>query len=321
MDSPPPKPPFNPYAVLGIGVIAVSTASIFIRFAQSEVNSIVIGAYRLTIAAAILSIPTLLRYRKPIIDLNWRDRILGLGSGIFLAIHFAAWITSLEYTSVASSVILVTTTPLWVAVFSPITIKESTTKQIRAGLFIALIGAVIVALVDTCTTGQISSCPPIKEFFQTQSFYGDFLALLGAWAAAGYIIIGRSLRAKLPLIPYIFIVYGVAAVVLTGMALLSGHPISGFAPRTYLYLAFLALIPQLIGHSTFNWSLGFLPAAVVSVTLLGEPIGSIILAAVILQEVPSPIKLFGAILILGGILITSIKPTKSNSDNYLPTSE
>lgn len=321
MDSPPSNPPFNPYAAIGIGILAVSTASIFIRFAQSEVSSIVIAAYRLVIASAILSIPALLRYRQPITELDRRDKILGLGSGIFLAIHFASWITSLEYTSVASSVVLVTTTPLWVAIFSPITIKEHITKKFIIGLFIALIGTVIVALVDTCISGQSVSCPPVSEFFRSRSFYGNFLALLGAWAAAGYILIGRSLRAKLPLIPYIFIVYGIAAVVLAGMALLSGNPIVGFTPRTYLYLVLLALVPQLIGHSTFNWALGYLPAAIVSITLLGEPIGSIILAAVILQEVPGPIKLFGAILILGGIVITSIKTNNLTSDKNQTISE
>ncbi len=292
---------------LGIffGILAVSTASIFIRFAQGEVASIVIAAYRLGLSALVLMPLTAIKYRKELSGLSVKDLRLGLLSGLFLAIHFATWITSLEFTTVASSVVLVTTTPLWVALLSPFTIKEAISSTILLGLGFAMAGTVVVGLSDVCTFERTLHCPALSEFFNGQAFWGDILALFGAWAAAGYVLIGRKLRSGLSLLPYIFVVYGMAAVILVGLMVLSGKPIIGFSPDTYLWLVLLALIPQLLGHSIFNWALGFLPAAYVAVTLLGEPIGSTILAYIIMNEVPSAFKLFGAILIFGGILIAS----------------
>ena len=124
--------------------------------------------------------------------------------------------------------------------------------------------------------------------------------------AAGYIMIGRRLRAKMSLIPYIFVVYGMAAVVLLAIMGISGERAIGYPPITYLWLLLLALVPQLLGHSTFNWALRYLPASLVSITLLGEPIGSTILAYLILHESPTFFKIAGALLILAGIYIASI---------------
>ncbi|MDH5605283.1 MAG: DMT family transporter [Anaerolineae bacterium] len=314
MDQSKKTPPFPPYLAIGFGILAVSTASIFIRFAQAEVSSIVIAAYRLMIAALVLTFPALHRYQVELKRLSRRDLALGFFSGVFLALHFATWISSLEYTSVASSVVLVTTTPLWVSLMAPVTIKESITKQVVFGMLVSLLGTVVIGLVDICDQGGAFACPPLREFIQAQTFLGDFLALAGALTAAGYILIGRNLRAKLSLIPYIFVVYGIAAVILTIMAVSSGENLTGFSSESYLWLVLLALIPQLLGHSSFNWALGYLPAAFVSITLLGEPIGTTILAAIFLKEVPGPIKLFGAILILGGILIASLQPSKISGE-------
>ena len=227
-------------------------------------------------------------------------------SGLFLALHFAAWITSLEYTTVASSVVLVTTTPLWVALLSPLTIKEPIARPVWVGLILALLGGLVVGLSDTCSLNGVRlSCPPVSEFVRQDAFWGDLLALAGAWMAAGYILIGRRLRQKLSLVGYIFVVYGIAALVLIIVMFAAGQKPFGYPSEAYLWMILIALVPQLLGHSSFNWALGYLSAAYVSISLLGEPIGSTILAYFLLDESPTALKIFGAILILVGIYLVS----------------
>lgn len=306
MNSSSPSPRIPPLLVLTIGILAVSTASIFIRYAQQDVPSLVIAAWRLSLATIILTPFAFHQKRLELAALQPRDMTLALLSGFFLALHFATWITSLEFTSVASSVVLVTTTPLWVALFSPLVIKEPITRAILLGMLMALIGGVVIGLSDTCgIVGARLVCPPPAEFFRGEAFLGDFLALAGAWMAAAYVLIGRQLRGKMSLLGYIFLVYGMAALVLVLIMLVSGQRAFGYPSLAYLWMFLLALIPQLLGHSSFNWALRYLSAAYVSITLLGEPIGSTILAYFLLDETPTLLKVFGAILILFGILIAS----------------
>lgn len=303
-----------PFAII-FAILAVSTASIFIRFAQREAPSLVIAALRLTFASLILAPIALTRYRDELRKLTRGDLLLGLLSGVFLAVHFATWISSLEYTSIASSVVLVSTGPLWVALLSPIVLKEPLTKPVLMGMLLALIGGTIIGLSDSCSVGWSSSpqdisrpsivCPPFSEFLQAKAFLGNFLALTGAWTVAGYLMIGRKLRSGMSLIPYIFVVYGIAAIVLLGIMFAAGQSPIGFSPIIYIWLLLLALVPQLIGHSTYNWALRYLPAALVSITTLGEPIGSAVLAYFILSEAPTLLTILGGILILAGIYISS----------------
>ncbi len=300
-------PPFPPSLAIPFGILAVSAASVFVRYAQADgAPSLVIAAARITIAAAILAPLVWRRHRPELRTLTRRALGLALLSGVFLAIHFAVWITSLEYTTVASSVVLVTTTPLWVALLAPLTIREPLTRPVLLGMGLALLGGAIVALSDSCTlAGTSLVCPSFPAFVGGRAFLGDSLALAGAFAAAGYILAGRHLRGEMSLVSYIFLVYGMAAIVLLLVMFGSGQSPWGYAPRTYLWFVLLALVPQLLGHSTFNWMLGYLPAAYVSVALLGEPIGSAVLAYFFLGEIPTVLMLFGAFLILAGIYIAS----------------
>jgi len=314
-----------PFAIL-IAILAVSTASIFIRFAQRDAPSLVIAALRLSFASLILAPLALTRHKDELRKLARGDLLLGLLSGIFLAIHFATWISSLEYTSVASSVVLVSTGPLWVALLSPIFLKEPLTRPVLAGMSLALLGGALIGLSDSCSftlSGVILSlskgnavegCPPLSEFVQGKAFLGNFLALAGAWTVAGYLMIGRRLRGKMSLVPYIFLVYGFAALALLGIMLAAGQSPFGFPPRVYLCTLLLALVPQLIGHSTYNWALRYLPAALVSVATLGEPVGSALLAYFILQEAPAFLTIFGGIFILAGIYVSSKRPFRIPAD-------
>ena len=300
------RPIVSPLIAIAFGILAVSTGSILVRFAQVYAPSLVIAAWRLSLATLILFPIALTRNRAELRGLHPRAISLGLLSGFFLALHFATWISSLEYTSVASSVVFVSTAPLWVAMLSPVILKEPLTRPILYGMGLAFVGGVIVGLSDSCNLGRSGlACPPFSEFIQGRAFLGDLLALVGAWMAAGYLIIGRRLRISISLVPYIFIVYGMAALVLIGIMLILGQPAVGYPPQVYVMFLALAVIPQLLGHSTFNWALGYLSAAYVSITLLGEPIGSALLAYFFLDEIPKPLMIFGAILILIGIYVAS----------------
>ncbi|MCJ7701744.1 MAG: DMT family transporter [Anaerolineales bacterium] len=307
MEQNPPRPLIPPLLAIPFGILAVSTASIFIRFIQvAAVSSLVIAAWRLTLASLILAPIAFLRHRDELRSFTRREILLAMLSGVFLAVHFATWITSLEYTTVASSVVIVSTSPLWVALLAPLTIKEPISRLILIGMGLALVGGCIVGLSDSCVlVDGTLRCPPFADFVGGRAFLGDILALVGALTAGGYFLIGRRLREKFSLIPYVFMVYGMAAVILILIMLAAGQSPFGHPPQVYPWLLLLALVPQLLGHSTFNWALRYLSAAYVSITLLGEPIGSAVLAYFILDEAPSGLMGFGAILILIGIFIAS----------------
>ena len=293
-----------------VATIAVSTASTFIRFAQAEgAPSLVIAAVRLTIATLILAPIAWMRYRGELGTLPRRDVVLAIFGGLFLAIHFATWISSLEYTSVASSVVLVSTGPLWVAILSPVFLNELAKGRTVFGLMLALVGGIIIGLSDACTFQNGLQCPQLNQALKGSAMWGNFLALCGALAVSIYLLIGRKVRTKISLIPYVFLVYGICAVVLNIFMLAAGtHPF-GYPPKAYLWIFFLAVIPQLIGHSTFNWLLKYSSATLVAVTTLVEPIGSALLAYLLLKEAPSRAVFLGGTLILAGIFLTAKQNT------------
>jgi drug/metabolite transporter (DMT)-like permease len=287
-------------------ILAVSAASIFIRFAQADgAPSLVIAALRLTFATLLLAPIALTRHRDEIYNLTRSELSLGLVSGLFLAVHFATWISSLEYTSVASSVVFVSTGPLWVALLSPILLNERLTRAAIVGLALALFGGTIIGLSDACVWKSGFQCPELSQVLHGRAIWGNFLALCGAWAISVYLIIGRKVRAKLSLIPYIFLVYGISAAVLMIFMFAAGQKPFEYSASAYGWILLLAVIPQLVGHSTFNWLLKYLSATVVAVTTLAEPIGSAMLAYVFLKEIPAPTVVVGGALILTGIYVTS----------------
>jgi len=297
--------PINPIIGVLTGILCVSTASIIIRFAQVEASSIVIAAARLLIASFVLIPIALIRHWQDIRRLSKPDLLRALLSGVFLALHFASWIRSLEFTSVASSVVLVTTTPLWVALLSPLLLHEPIKRSVIIGLIVSMTGSVIVGLANACGfSGERLVCQ--GQLVGENAVLGNFLALFGAWMAAGYMIIGRQLRKSLNTVAYTAIVYGTAAVILSIVVFIQGEPFWNYSSNTYLWLLALGIVPQLMGHSLLNWALRFISAAYVSLTLLGEPIGTVILAMIFLKESPTFLEGMGAILILLGIVIGSI---------------
>ena len=301
----PGAPSIPPILVLGVGVLSASSSSIFVRFAQVDAPSLVIAAYRLLMATALLIPWLVLKHRHELLLIRRRELVLMLSAGAFLAVHFATWITSLEFTTVASSVVLVQTAPLMVAALSPITLGERLSRPLIAGLLVAMVGSALVGLSDACSWRAGLSCPELSTFLQRDAIKGDLLAVAGAAGGAGYLLIGRQVRKSQSLIPYITLTYGSASILLTVLAALAGHAATGYSGEAYLWMALLAIFPQLIGHSTYNWALRYLPAALVSISLLGEPVASTGLAALLLEEIPSPLRLVGAAMILVGIALAT----------------
>jgi drug/metabolite transporter (DMT)-like permease len=272
---------------LVIGVIAVSFAAVLIRLADAP--PLVVAAYRLCLASLILAPVAWMRSRQEIRRLALKDLILSVASGAFLALHFFLWITSLSHTSVATSVVLVTDTPIFVAVASYLLFRERLTRQVFVGILVCLVGAVLIGYGNW----QIGS----------DSFYGGVLALLGALAVAGYLIIGRRLRQGMSLLSYAFLVYGSAAVILLVAVFISGYPVFGYSGDTYVMLVLLAVVPQLMGHMSLVWALRFVSATLVTIAVLGEPVGATILAFLILDEIPTWSEIVGGVLILAGIFV------------------
>ena len=273
------------YLFLPMGILAISTASIFIKLCDAP--ALIIATYRMVISSLVL-IP-FVGYKK--IWREWGESKMGwfFLSGLFLSLHFAFWIASLKFTSVASSVVLVTTHPIFVGLGSRLFLKEPLGAPLILGILLSVLGSGLIGYGDFLLTQE--------------ALLGDGLALLGAMAASGYFLVGRRMREQQDLLTYIFPVYSISGLSLIILSLLFQKSFFGYSTNTYLLMILLALIPQLIGHTTFNWALKYLPASRVAIAILGEPIGSTLLAYLILGEGLTVLKILGGGFILSGILI------------------
>jgi len=282
-------PRFNPYAVLIIGIIGVSTGSIFARLADAP--ALVTAAYRMGLAALILIPLAAWKAGDELRNLSVHDIKLAMLSGFFLALHFAAWISSLDYTAIANSVVLVNTIPLWVGLFTPLIAKDRIKGSTIISIIVSVIGAAIIGFGDFDTAGK--------------ALWGDMLAIFGAVCAAIYLLFGRNLRRKLSLLPYVSICSGSAAIILWLVVLFLNLPVTGYSTQTVAAFWAMALVSQLIGHSSYNWSLKWFSTSLVAVSLLGEPIGSTLLAYIIFDEGLTWLKLIGGLFILSAIYIAA----------------
>lgn len=291
-----PRTPVQAYLVLATGLAAVSLAAIFVKLAQEQgVPSLFIAAGRLIIASVILTPITLHRHWIDIQRLKRREILLAALSGLFLALHFATWILSFEYTTVLVSVVLVTTSPLWIAVLEIVVLRARLSGLLLVGLVTGVVGSIVIAIPPDGAV-ELGRSPVI----------GSLLALAGGAAAAVYLVIGRSLRANLSLLPYIWLVYGCAALILTVGVVLSGTPVTGYPAQGYLWLLALGLIPQLIGHSSFNFALRHLAATYVGISTELEPVLSAIIAYFVFQEIPNGLQIIGSVIILLGVTLASL---------------
>lgn len=277
------------YLALGIGIAAVSTGAIFARLADA--HPVVIAAYRTGLATLIIAPVAWWKARDEIINLSVKDFTLAGLSGLFLALHFIAWISSLSYTSIANSVVLVNTNPLWIGLFAYFMTGDRLKASSVAGILIGVAGGAVIGAEDFAAGGE--------------GLFGDFLALTGGICAAFYLLLGRNLRSRLSLIAYITVCYGSAAVFLWLAVLLCGLQVTGYDTGTMASFLGLALISQLAGHTSFNWALKWFSPGLIAVALLGEPVGSSILAYIIFGEKFTLLKLAGGSLILAAIYISA----------------
>lgn len=284
-----------PYFVLAVGVVIVSTAAIMIKGAiDLGVPPLTIATGRIAFAALILTPIAWRQTGQEIRRIRRRDGFWSLVAGLCLAIHFATWISSLAYTSVASSTALVTTNPVFVALASWLFLRERLPAGTWLGVLLTVVGSALIGLSDS--SGGSGSNPLL----------GDALALLGAVSVSGYFLIGRRLRRRLAILPYIWLVYSAAAVLLLIGLPFAGESLWGLPPLAYLLLLGLAIGPQLLGHTAFNWAIKYLSATIVTVAILGEPIGSALLAFVIFQQPVQPLQLVGGAVLLTGIAVATL---------------
>ena len=283
--------------VLFLALVGVSFAGPLVRLSHAHPLAIAIwrlGFALIVIAVALVVTGTWRQWRR----LDRTSVIVAVGAGAMLAVHFWTWNASIGLTTVAASVVLVNMQPALVALLSGAWLREPPSGKQWGGIAIAMLGASVVALPDLAAqTGSTNS----------HALLGDILALVGAATAACYVVAGRRLRTTLDLWPYVGLVYGTCFVVLLAMAASVHAPVLGQPPRELEIFAALAIGPMLFGHTGLNWALKYLPAYVVNLTLLGEPVGATVLAATLpgIRELPSMATLVGGALILAGIYVTA----------------
>ena len=276
------------FAALGAGVVVLSFASVIIRVTPAP--SIVIAAGRLAVATLVLTPIYWARFPVRRTELKGIPVLPVLVSGVLLAAHFALWIESLKRTSVASSVVLVAMNPIFAAALSPFILRERVSWRIGVAVLLGVIGAVVIA-GPQMRSGAVTS--------------GNLLALAGAACAAGYLMAGRRVRPRLSLLSYIYTVYGVATLLLLAMMFISGQSFLGHRWQAYLFIGLLGLGPQLIGHTSFNWALRYVPAPTVAMAVLGEPVGTTFLAWLILRQAPTWYEAIGGAVICAGIYLAA----------------
>ncbi|GAB4131337.1 MAG: DMT family transporter [Cyanobacteria bacterium J069] len=292
----------------------MSTAALFIRLSLQSAGmggagfSLFLAATRLSMAALIL-LPVWRGFpRGALLQGNSdatvrRSLFYSAGAGVFLALHFAAWITSLSYTSIAASTTLVTTNPVWVALLSWVWFKEKPSRMTSLGIAIALGGSLLIGLGSS--TGTSAGSQPLL---------GNMLALVGSWAVSFYFLLGREAqRQGLSIGHHAVLAYSVAALLLLPLPLLVGQGYTGYPAAVYLYTLLMALFPQAIGHTSLNWAVRWVSPTLVTLTILAEPVGSSILGFLVFQENPGSSVLMGAVIILLGVAIAALgnKPSPS----------
>jgi drug/metabolite transporter (DMT)-like permease len=289
MEQPMDKPFIHPYLALFLGVVAVSTSAIFVKLTSAPAP--VIATYRL-IFSALLTLPFLLWNRGVLTEIRQLTRkqwLLSALSGAFLASHFLLWFESLNYTSVASSTVLVTLQPLFSFIGGYFLFGEKLRPLALSGGLLAIVGSFVIGWGDFRVGGM--------------ALWGDILALLGAVTVTAYWLIGQYVRQSISSFAYTLVVYTITSLLLLAYDLSLGYELTGYPSSDWLWFFCLALFPTLLGHSIFNWIIKWLNTTTISMGILGEPVGTAILAYFILGEVVTLPQWVGGLIILFGIYL------------------
>lgn len=279
------EPKIHPYIPIIIGVISVSLSAIFVKMANAE--SGVIAFYRMLFSVVIMLPVFLKNYTQELKELTKRDWGFSAIAGIFLAFHFILWFESLNYTSVASSTVLVTLQPLFAFVGTYLFFKEKISIQTLVAGSIAIIGSVLISWGDFKISGD--------------AFYGDILALIACALITGYLLFGQDVRKRISLITYTMVVYSISALTLFFYVLLKGESFGPYPMIDWVWFLLLAIIPNLLGHTLFNWSLKWVSTNVISIAILFEPIGAAILAWYVFGEYLTFLQVLGGSIVIVGI--------------------
>ncbi|KHE72103.1 DMT family transporter, partial [Halobacillus sp. BBL2006] len=277
------KPPIHPYIILMFGVLSISTAAVFVKLAGDAPSSI-IAFYRLSLAVIIMAPYVVWKHADELKQIHRKDWMLAILAGIFLAFHFIFWFQSLNYTSVASSVVLVSLQPIFAFIGTFLFFKERFTVGAVLSLVITITGSIIISWGDFQINGL--------------ALLGDMLALLGAFTVTGYFLLGQNLRKRLSLMTYTFIVYGMASLTLLLYNLIVNQPFTGYNGEQWMIFLGLAIIPTFFGHSLFNWTLKWLSTSTISMAILLEPIGASVLAYWLLGEAVTWTQWLGGSIVL-----------------------
>lgn len=283
--------------ILTLGMLSISSAAILVRLCD-DAPPVVIAAARMGLSTILLFVGLTATRGARVLRIPRHLAPLVLLGGLLLGAHFYFWISSLRYTSVLSSVVIVTTNPIFVGLGSLLFFRERITRHLVFGILLAAAGGALISLSGSGSDGAAASTSTDAV---ASTPYGNALALLGAVMASGYLLIGRKVRAEVDVFSYMLGVYGVAAILLCATAAAGGHSFGGYRGTTYLYFVALAVFPQLIGHGSLNYALKHLSATVVAVCILAEPVGAGILAYLLLGEGADGRQIVGAALILAGI--------------------
>ncbi|MFJ7891393.1 DMT family transporter [Lysinibacillus xylanilyticus] len=288
------KPKIHPYIPIFIGVISVSLSAIFVKLANAEAG--VIAFYRMLFSVLIMAPLFFGKYTNEIKELRIRDWLFSSVAGIFLAFHFILWFESLNYTSVASSTVLVTLQPLFAFVGTYFFFKENITlKTILAGV-IAIVGSILISWGDFKLSGT--------------AFYGDMLALVACALVTAYFLFGQDVRKRLSLVTYTMVVYAVSTITLFIYVLIKGESFGPYPTMDWIWFILLAIVPNLLGHTLFNWSIKYVSTNVVSIAILFEPIGAAILALLIFKEYLIATQIIGGFIVIVGILLFVVDEKK-----------
>ncbi|WP_422122837.1 DMT family transporter [Planococcus sp. X10-3] len=280
------KPAIHPYIPIIVGVISVAMSAIFVKMTTAD--SGVTAFYRMLFSILIMSPLFFLKYTHEMKKLSKRDWVFTSIAGIFLAFHFILWFESLNYTSVASSTVLVTLQPLFAFAGTYFFFKERLSVKTIVSALIAIGGSVLIAYGDFKISGA--------------ALFGDILALIACALITAYLLFGQDVRKRLSLMTYTFVVYGVSTITLFFYIIIKGESFGPYPPQEWMWFLLLALIPNLFGHTLFNWALKWVSTNVISIAILFEPIGAAILAFFILGELLSASQIIGGIIVLTGIL-------------------
>ncbi|WP_049889085.1 DMT family transporter [Natronolimnohabitans innermongolicus] len=284
----------TPAVALAFAVFAASTSAILVRW--SAAPSSVAAFYRVLFTTAIVAPIAVVWYREEFARLSRRDLGFAVVAGVALAVHFASWFESLNHTSVAASVTIVQTQPIFVAAGAALVLGERVSRETVAGIAIAIVGAMAMSLGDA---GEA----PVSD----ATLFGNALAALGAITVAAYVLAGRSIRQRVSLFPYVTVVYAACAATLFVLVGVQGHDYVAYPGREWLLFLGMAVGPGVFGHTVVNWVLKHLESVVVSVAWLGEPIGATLLALVFLAEVPDALTVLGGLIVLAGIYATTVE--------------